>query len=133
MNLAEQNNRNVTGVRPTGSSPRAPRYAITASARFTWDGPDGKRHEGRGKTRDIGTFGVFIYAHPVPIPGAAIEVIVDMPSLAGGEVGVRLSGRGTVLRVDPADRAATGFAAQVVFQTGWAGAPWETDSANEHH
>jgi hypothetical protein len=96
---------------------RGRRFAIVASVKFSWTGSDGKRNAGRGRTCDISIYGAFIWAWPVPLPGTEVEVSVEIPALVTGGAPLRLHGSGTVLRVDPADAQAHGFAIAVNFQT----------------
>lgn len=96
---------------------RGRRFAIVASVKFSWTGSDGKRSTGRGRTRDISIYGAFIWAWPVPLPGTEVEVNVEVPALVTGGLPLRLHGSGTVLRVDPPDAQAHGFAIAVNFQT----------------
>ena len=108
------------------------RFAITAPVLFSWQSPDGARHTGKGKTRDISIHGVFVWAYPVPMPGAPIEMTVEVPPLVRGGATLRLNGSGTVLRIDPLDTQANGFAVEVNFQTGrvgdFSGSDSETDN-----
>ena len=111
---------------------RSRRFPITAPARFSWQGPDGVWHHGKGKTRDISIHGVFIWAYPVPMPGTAIEVTVNVPPLVVGGIPLRLHGTGLVLRIDPADSQANGFAVDVNFQTGGVGVLGKSDSETDN-
>jgi hypothetical protein len=94
---------------------RSHRFGLAAPASFSWLSPDGEQHHGEGITRDIGADGVYMYAHHTPIAGTVVEVNVSFPSLDAGGVMVRLSGRGTVVRLDLAERDTLGFAAAVKF------------------
>jgi hypothetical protein len=96
---------------------RTRRFEIKVPVRFSWIGSDGTRSTGKGKTRDISIHGAFIWAWPVPLPGDAVEVKVEVPSFLIGGTSLRLHGNGTVLRVEPPDAQAHGFAIAVDFQT----------------
>lgn len=96
---------------------RSRRFVIRALANFSWQGPDGVWHTGKGTTRDISLHGVFIQTDSGPVPRAAIELNVSIPSLVTSGVTVKLNGAGTVLRIDPPDSKPQGFAAAVTFQT----------------
>jgi len=91
------------------------RFGLAAPASFSWLSPDGEPHHGEGITRDIGAHGVYIYAHHRPITGTVVEVNVSFPSLDPGGVTLTLSGRGIVVRLDPAESDDLGFAAAVSF------------------
>jgi hypothetical protein len=100
------------------------RFGLAASASFWWLSPDGEPHHGEGITRDIGARGVYIYAHHTPITGTVVGVNVRFRSLDPGGVTLTLSGRGIVVRLDPAERDNLGFAAAVSFAV----APMQTTS-----
>jgi hypothetical protein len=99
-----------------------PRFPILAPARFQWEGADGVRHESKGITRDISSYGVFIHADCVPLPGDSVQVIVNMPPVQDDRAGAQLYGKGVAIRVEPDGNQPAGFAAEVVFQSGWASA-----------
>ena len=107
---------------------RSRRFNIGAPARFSWRGADGALHTAKGTTRDISLHGVFIHTDFVPIPGTTIEIHVTIPSLVSNGLAVRLTGTGTVLRVEPLDSRPTGFAAAVTFQSTGLGGRSESDS-----
>jgi hypothetical protein len=107
------------------------RFAVAASANFAWQGRDGLRHDGRGRTRDISIHGVFIWAHDVPKPGDAIEVTVTMPPMVADGMSLRLHGRGCALRVDRADSHTKGFAAKLNFRSNSIGAPTSSGSETQ--
>ena len=112
------------------------RFEIAAPVRFCWNGADGTRNTGKGKTRDISIHGAFVWAWPVPLPGTEVEVTAEIPALVTGGTALRLHGIGKVLRVDPADAQAHGFAIAVNFQTSGTGASWgagpETENSSLH-
>jgi hypothetical protein len=103
-----------------------------ASARFSWQRTDGASHQGKGKTRDISIDGVFIWAFPVPMPGTEIEMTVTVPPLVANGMPLRLHGMGRVLRIDPPDSQAKGFAAEVNFQTDGVGVFGNSDSETDN-
>jgi hypothetical protein len=94
---------------------RSHRYGLEAPASFSWLSPKGEPHQGQGITRDIGACGVFIYAHPAPITGTLVEVSVSFPAMDNNGALVRLTGIGTVVRLDPSEKEPSGFAAAVSF------------------
>jgi hypothetical protein len=51
------------------------------------------------------------------MPGTRIEITVEVPALVRRGTALRLNGSGVVLRIDPQDSQANGFAAEVNFQT----------------
>ena len=100
-----------------------PRFRISVPATFQWQGPDGVRRESKGTTRDISGYGVFIHTDSAPLPGDSVQVIVNMPPLQAQAMGMQLYGKGVAVRVEPGDDCAPeGFAAEVLFQSGWASA-----------
>lgn len=100
-----------------------PRFRISAPAAFQWNGTDGVRHESTGTTRDISSYGVFIYTGYAPLPGDPIQVIVNMPPLQSQSIPLQLYGKGVAVRLELGDDCASdGFAAEVLFQSGWAAA-----------
>ena len=100
-----------------------PRFRISVPATFQWQGPDGVRRESKGTTRDISGYGVFIHTDSAPLPGDSVQVIVNMPPLQAQAMGMQLYGKGIAVRVEPGDDCAPdGFAAEVLFQSGWASA-----------
>ena len=90
---------------------------IDTTARFLWHDDDGTMRMGTGKAQDISRHGVFIVTNPAPAPGTEVQVIVDMPLPEGGQT-TRLMGKGVALRAEP--NRQPGFAAEVLFQAGWA-------------
>lgn len=101
-----------------------PRFRISAPATFQWQGPDGVRRESQGTTRDISSYGVFIHScSSAPLPGDSVQVVVHVPPLQAQPLALHLYGKGVAVRVEPGDDcAADGFAAEVLFQSGWASA-----------
>ncbi len=93
---------------------------IKAAARFLWQEPDGTRHEGRGTTRDLSRFGVFIHTELLPPPGTLIQVIVNLAASDHAGVEGQLYGKGVAVRVEDGIGGSAGFAAEVLFQPGWA-------------
>ena len=112
---------------------RSRRFGIAAPVRFHWRGTDGVCHEGKGTTRDISLHGVFVWTHEVPVPGATVEVNINIPSLVRNGVGVSLNGMGTVLRADPPNGQPKGFAAEMNFQKSRTGDSIDSDSETQIH
>src|SRR5271157_3547391 len=92
------------------------RFRISAAAQFHWLGSDGVWRESTGTTRDISNNGICILAHSFPLPGDAVEVIVNLPPLRRGGSGVQLYGKGVAIRLEGEDGAPEAFAAEVVFR-----------------
>ncbi len=100
-----------------------PRFRIEAPATFQWQGRDGIWRQGKGTTRDISSYGVFIQTNSAPLPGDSVHVIVDIPAPQVTNMGMQLFGKGVAVRMEPGDDCAPdGFAAEVLFQSGWASA-----------
>jgi hypothetical protein len=75
------------------------------------------------RVSDISGYGVFIHTDSAPLPGDSVHVIVNMPPLEAQALGAQLYGKGVAVRVEPGDDCApVGFAAEVLFQSGWASA-----------
>jgi hypothetical protein len=110
------------------------RFFLQTSARFLWQEADGTWRQGQGTTRDISRYGIFIATANRMSPGTQIQVIVDMPS-RDGAVG-QLCGKGVAIRGEERDGEPAGFAAEVLFQSGWASAlaqlTRETVRADDH-
>jgi hypothetical protein len=100
-----------------------------AAARFLWRQPDGCWREACGITRNIHRFGVFICSDAAPSPGAEVQVIVTMCSPEAAEVTGQLCGKGVVVRVENREGQPTGFAAEVLFPSGWASLFPPTDNS----
>lgn len=91
------------------------RFGLTMQASFSWSSVNGEPQYGDGVTRDVGAHSVYIYARHMPIVGAAVAVNLSFPALDRDGTAPMLSGRGTVVRLDPAGSAASGFAVVVRF------------------
>jgi len=91
------------------------RYPVSAPALFVWAPPNGKAHSGRGVTRDINTFGVYVQTDVMPPVGALIQMEIVLPNLRDTSAGMHLHGEGIVLRCEPGDTPKCGFAASAQF------------------
>jgi PilZ domain len=93
-------------------SRKAFRYALSASAVFTWQDEVGVRQQGGGITRDISTTGAFIYSAVPPLANVPIRVEFDLPPFREGAGSLRIAFRGHVVRIEEseADPDHTGFA-----------------------
>lgn len=91
------------------------RYRPTATALFSWEGPDGFLREERGAIRDISDRGVYIVAEQVPVLGSRLDVAVSLPPTETGVSHVELHGEGIVVRIDREGGRIAGFAAAVAF------------------
>jgi hypothetical protein len=112
---------------------RSRRFPLSVPVEFSWLGPDRSWKAGHGTTRDVSIHGIFIFTYAVPIPGSTIEVSVQLPSLMTSGAQMKLVGSGTVLRVDPPDSQATGFAAEVRFCAQGDGVSSGSASEDETH
>jgi hypothetical protein len=107
------------------------RYALRAPVLFDWAPQTGEPQSGRGVTRDINTFGVYIVTEALPPVGALIQMDILLPKLEAPGFGMSLAGEGIVLRVEPSGSESggtnePGFAASVQFY------PETTESALSH-
>lgn len=108
------------------------RYRIVAPIRFRWKTDSGSWREGSGITRDVSQGGVFVLCHPVPVPGSAIEVTVELPPLGGLKAPLVLHGKGTVVRVEPNGAGPPiGFSAAVVLEDDEAALPGGSQGWNK--
>jgi hypothetical protein len=76
------------------------RYRLDAPAVFSWEGANHKRFQGEGITRDISVQGAFILTATMPPPDCAIQVDLLLPSLAGMQSMMRITGKARVVRVE---------------------------------
>lgn len=91
------------------------RYRLSAPALFVWAPQDGKPKNGKGVTRDINTFGVYVLTDAVPPIGARVQMEIVLPRLVDSSPGMRLQGEGIVLRCVNGDASKRGFAASAQF------------------
>jgi len=94
---------------------KAKRYRLSAPAVFMWAPHDGKSESGRGVTRDINTFGVYVQTDAMPPVGARVLMEVVLPRLADTSRGMRLHAEGVVLRCENDDPTKRGFAVSALF------------------
>jgi hypothetical protein len=88
------------------------RYLLSARAEFSWEGPEQKRFEGEGVTRDISVAGAFILTRSCPPANTEVQVELFLPPFHGTVATVRMRARALVLRVERASRSEqqSGFA-----------------------
>lgn len=88
------------------------RYRINAPAIFRWNGPDNRRFQGEGVTREMSVAGVFVLTGTCPPPNAVVQMEVLLP-ISDGASKARMKADVTVLRVehDIADNKRSGFSA----------------------
>ena len=88
------------------------RYLLSARAVFSWEGPEQKRFQGEGVTRDISTEGAFILTLSCPPAHAAVQVELFLPPFHGTVATVRIRADALVLRVEhgPPGKQQSGFA-----------------------
>ena len=91
---------------------KAKRYRLTTAAIFRWVGPDNKRFQGEGATRDMSVEGVFILTATCPPANAVVQMEVVLP-LSGGSSKAEMKADMMVLRVehDIAGVSRSGFSA----------------------
>lgn len=80
---------------------KAIRYQLAVMVSFYWRGADRCLHESQGVTRNISSDGALIAADRCPLPGEIIDVAMLLPRSQGGGHGMRVLGKGAVLRVEP--------------------------------
>jgi len=76
------------------------RYRLDAPAVFSWEGANCKRFQGEGITRDISVQGAFILTATMPPPDCPIQVDLLLPSLAGMNSMMRVTGKAHVVRIE---------------------------------
>jgi hypothetical protein len=94
---------------------KAKRYRLSAPALFVWSSHDGKPRSGKGVTRDINTFGVYVQTDSLPSVGSRIQMEIVLPKLADASPGMHLQGEGFVLRCEYGASPQRGFAASAQF------------------
>jgi hypothetical protein len=94
---------------------KSKRYRLTAPAVIMWAPQNGIPQSGRGVTRDINTFGVYIQTDAMPPIGALLQMEIVLPKMADSGPGMRLHGEGVVLRCDYGVAHGCGFAASAQF------------------
>jgi len=80
---------------------------------FSWKDSDGKRHKGKGFTRNLSAAGLFLITQtPLPV-GAAIRFEAFLPPMSAETSALRMQGKGVVTRVEPlrSDKGWMGVAA----------------------
>jgi predicted heme/steroid binding protein len=81
------------------------RYRLSAPAIFLWSSHNGnhngKPQGGKGVTRDINTFGVYVLTDTLPPVGALVQMEIVLPKLTDPGSGMHLYGEGVVLRGEP--------------------------------
>jgi hypothetical protein len=97
---------------------KANRYQLCGPVLFMWAHQDGKPQNGKGLTRDISPFGVYVITNRLPQVGARVQMEILLPTLTEKGSGMQLTGEGMVLRCehsDSGDSPNAGFAASVQF------------------
>jgi hypothetical protein len=77
----------------------AKRYRMNTAVIFHWRGPDNKRFQGEGATRDLSVEGAFVLTATCPPANARVHMEVILP-LSDGVSKAQMSADMTVLRVD---------------------------------
>jgi hypothetical protein len=78
------------------------RYQLSARVVFSWEGPEQKRFQGEGVTRDISTKGAFILTQSCPPDQAAVQMLFFLPPFHGTLATARIRAKAQVLRVEQA-------------------------------
>ena len=94
---------------------RSIRYQLRAPVFFMWASQNGKPRSGRGITRDINTFGVYVQTDAIPPVGARVQMDIVLPKLEQSINRIQLHGEGVVLRCDRGHAHQCGFSASVQF------------------
>jgi hypothetical protein len=94
---------------------KSKRYPLKAPALFIWALQSGAPQSGRGITRDMNTFGVYVHTDALPPVGALVEMEIVLPKLADSGPGMHLHAEGVVLRCDYRGANECGFAASAQF------------------
>jgi hypothetical protein len=76
------------------------RYQLSVRAVFSWEGPEQKRYQGEGVTRDISTKGAFILTRSCPPAHSVVQVELFLPPFHGTVATVRIRAKVQVLRVE---------------------------------
>ena len=76
------------------------RYQLSARVVFSWEGPEKKRYEGEGVTRDISTKGAFILTRSCPPAHSVVQVELFLPPFHGTLATARMRAQVQVLRVE---------------------------------
>jgi hypothetical protein len=66
---------------------------------FHWTGPDGKRFQGEGVTRDMSVNGAYVLTPTCPPPNVEVQLEVILP-LSDGPSRAQMKTHATVMRVD---------------------------------
>jgi hypothetical protein len=90
---------------------KAIRYQLRSPVLFMWAPQNGKPRSGRGVTRDINTFGVYVETDAIPPVGARVQMEIVLPKVAESSNRMQLHGEGVVLRCDRGRAHQCGFAA----------------------
>jgi PilZ domain-containing protein len=88
------------------------RYRLSARAVFSWEGPQQKRVEGEGVSRDISLAGAFILTRSCPPTDTTVQVELFLPPIHGTVATARMRAQALVLRVEygPPGEQQSGFA-----------------------
>jgi hypothetical protein len=88
------------------------RYLMSARAVFSWEGPEQKRFQGEGVTRDISPKGAFILTLSCPPAHAAVHLELFLPPFHGIVATARIRAETQVVRVEqaPPGEQQSGFA-----------------------
>lgn len=76
------------------------RYPVRAPAFFTWSDLKSRVRRGKGLTRDISSRGLYVWSEESPPAGVVVDLEVLLPSFNEEAPGLRIEGRGHVIRTD---------------------------------
>lgn len=89
------------------------RFDLRVPVQFKWKDRKRVHHLGAGLTRDISTKGIFVYTDSLPPQDTKIQTEFSVPTSSPVEIGVQMTVRARVVRLEPATpgKADGGFAA----------------------
>ena len=86
------------------------RYRFAAPAIFTWEGPEARRLQGEGFTRDVSFNGAYVLTPTCPPPDALVTIEIFAPLHEIGLHDLRFLAEGRVVRVEHPLGKQDGFA-----------------------
>jgi hypothetical protein len=86
------------------------RFDLNAPVTYSWGEPQGIHSAGRGTTRDVSEYGLFVLTDSFPPTGAVIEFEISFPFRDDSQI--QMKAKGQVIRVEASGaETARGFAA----------------------
>lgn len=88
------------------------RFDLRVPVQFKWKDRKRVHHLGAGLTRDISSKGIFVYTDSLPPQDTKIQTEFSFPTSSPVEIGVQVTARARVVRLEPATPGKTdgGFA-----------------------